>query len=268
MTAILIGLIVEVLSRSIKSRMKQSIFSQYENSVDPKHAEYYLKYYRKIQIIDVIRAISIILVLFVIMTFKTGGSMNFLLVGIGAMIITLKDFILSVLAFFFVLRQYHIGDTIGIGDIQGQIIYIRVFSIGILGKDNDGDNTGRMFVIPGHRLITENIRKEDLHTNSIRKEVLRVPYIQEEFTLDFETFVGVLEIYMDTILPTLSKKNCGYYQTYIGHKYKMDIDYFEDKCITLSIGIVGKWEENVEKKRKIISFVESKRHKNTDTLEK
>ena len=195
-TVIAIGIIVESISRGIKSRMKRSIFSKYDNSTDQKHAEFYLNYYRKIQIIDVLRALSVIAILFVIMTFKSGSSFSFLAVGLGALIVTLKDFILSILAFFFVLRQYHIGDTIGVGDIQGQIIYIRIFSIGILGKDNDGDSTGRMFVIPGHKLITESIRKEDLHANSIRKELIKIPYKTQDFILGFQEFIERLEQYL------------------------------------------------------------------------
>ena len=255
-TVIAIGIIVESISRGIKSRMKRSIFSKYDNSTDQKHAEFYLNYYRKIQIIDVLRALSVIAILFVIMTFKSGSSFSFLAVGLGALIVTLKDFILSILAFFFVLRQYHIGDTIGVGDIQGQIIYIRIFSIGILGKDNDGDSTGRMFVIPGHKLITESIRKEDLHANSIRKELIKIPYKTQDFILGFQEFIERLEQYLWNILPTLSKKNCGNFQTYIWHKYKLDIDYLEDKCIVITVGIVWKWENNVENKIKIVDFVE------------
>jgi small-conductance mechanosensitive channel len=247
--------------------MKASIFSKYDNSTDQKHAEFYLNYYRKIQIIDVIRALSVIAIIFVIITFKSGSSFSFLAVGLGALIITLKDFILSILAFFFVLRQYHIGDTIGVGDIQGQIIYIRIFSIGILGKDNDGDSTGRMFVIPGHKLITESIRKEDLHANSIRKELIKIPYKTQDFTLEFQDFIKSLEKYLREILTTLSKKNCGNFQTYIGHKYKLDIDYFEDKCIIVTVGIVGKWEDNVENKIRIVNFIESFRREKQDREE-
>jgi hypothetical protein len=248
--------------------MKASIFAKYDNSTDQKHAEYYLGYYRKMQSIDVLRAISVIAILFVIMTFKSGSSFSFLAVGLGALIITLKDFILSMLAFFFVLRQYHIGDTIAIGDIQGQIIYIRIFSIGLLGKDNDGDNTGRMFVIPGHKLISESIRKEDLHSNSIRKELVRIPYRTRDFALAFPEFLTSLEGYLTSTLPTLSRKNCGNFQTYIGHRYKMDIDYFEDKCIIITVGLIGKWEANVANKRKIIGFVEGYRQEKSGKEER
>lgn len=136
------------------------------------------------------------------------------------------------------MRNYRIGDTLGIGDVQGQIIYIRMFSVGVLGKDNDGDNTGRAFIIPSHKFITESIRKEDLHSNSIRKELLRIPYKTESFSVTFDEFIHLLEEFLIKNLPTLSKKNCGNYQTYIGYKYKMDIDYLEEKCIIITIGLV------------------------------
>ncbi len=258
-TVLIIWVGIEIISRRMKSRMKKSIFSQYENSIDPKHAEFYLNYYRKIQVIDIIRALSVILILFIVFTFKTGEGVNFLVIGLGALIITMKDFILSIFAFFFIVRQYKIGDTVGMGDIQWQIIYIRVFSIGILGKDNDGDSTGKMYVIPGHKLITESIKKEDLHVNSIKKELLRIPFITQDFSLDFWEFLKELEHYLNSTLPTLSKRNCGNFQTYIGYKYKMDIDYLEDKCIIITVWIVGNWETNVDNKKKIISFIESKK---------
>jgi hypothetical protein len=267
-SAVVIWLGIEIMSRRIKSRLKKSIFSQYENSTDPEHAEFYLKYYRKIQSIDVFRALSLLIVIFVILSFKTWGSINFLVVGLGAVLIIMKDFILSSIAFFLIIRQYKIGDTIGISDIQGQIIYIRMLGVGILGKDNDGDNTGRMFVIPSYKFISETLKKEDLHTNSIRKELLRIPFKSSEFSITFDDFMKDLGWFLTAHLPTLSKKNCWNYQTYIGHKYKMDIDYLEEKCIIITIWLVGKWEENVEKKRKIVAFVESKRNIKDDAREK
>jgi hypothetical protein len=39
----------------------------------------------------------------------------------------------------------------------------------------------------------------------------------------------------------------------------MDIDYLEDKAIIITVGLVGKWENTVESKKKIVGFVESMR---------
>ncbi len=260
-TVIAIGITIEFITRSIKRRMKKSIFAQYDKSIDPKHAEYYLEYYRKSQIIDIIRVFSIIVVIGIGISIKTTGGVNLFVVAAGAFIIAFKDFLLSIIAFFFILPQHRIGDTIGIGDIQGQIIFIRMFSIGILGKDNDGDSTGKLFVIPSHKFLSEIIRKEDLHANSIKKELLRIPFKSQDFDLSFSEFLTKLEGFLDGLLPIFNRKNAGNYQTYIWHKYKMDIDYLEDKCIIISIGIVGKWEKTVEKKRKITEFVENQKKK-------
>lgn len=132
--------------------------------------------------------------------------------------------------------------------------------MGIIGKDNDGDNTGKLFVIPTYKFITEIIRREDLHVSSIRKELLRIPFQTEKFTVNFSEFLDELKKILDEILPVMQRKNAGNYQTYIGHRYKMDIDYLDEKCIIISIGMVGKWENNVKNKEKIVKFVESKKY--------
>lgn len=257
----LVALLIEVISRKIKRRLKKSIFSQYDQSTDPKHAEYYLEYYRKTQIIDIVRVISVIATIAIFLATKTNTWVNFFVVAAGALIITFKDFLLSILAFFFTLPQYKIGDTVAIWDIQGQIIFIRMFSIWLLGKDNDGDSTGKLFLIPSYKFLIEPVRREELTTTSTHKELLKIPFKTDEFSVDFSKFLSELELFLDKLLPVCNRKNAGNYQTYIGHKYKMDIDYLEDKCIIITIGIIGKWEKNVENKRKIVEFAEFLRDK-------
>jgi hypothetical protein len=132
-----------------------------------------------------------------------------------------------------------------------------MFSIGILGKDNDGDNTGKLFIIPSYKFLLEPIRKEELSTSSIHKELLKIPFKTAEFPIEFKEFMAQLEQFLEELLPVANRKNAGNYQTYIGHRYKMDIDYLEDKCIVITIGIIGKWERNVEYKRKIVEYIES-----------
>jgi hypothetical protein len=200
-------------------------------------------------------------VLGVLLVSRTSIGANFFIVVAGALIVTFRDFILSILAFFIILRRYKIGETVGIGDIQGQIISIRMFTIGLLGKDNDGDNTGRHFTIPGYRFLTETIRREELQVESIRKELIKIPYSHDTYSIGFSEFITKLKTEIDTILPMVTKKNCGNFQTYIGYKYKMDMDYLEDKCIVITIGLVGKWRRNVERKEQIISWTEQFRTK-------
>jgi hypothetical protein len=253
--------LTEVIAIFIKRSIKRRIFAIQKDTTDKENPEYYLEYYKKWQVIDIIRVAIVVVVLGVLLVSRTSIGANFFIVVAGALIVTFRDFILSILAFFIILRRYKIGETVGIGDIQGQIISIRMFTIGLLGKDNDWDNTGRHFTIPGYRFLTETIRREELQVESIRKELIKIPYSHETYSISFSEFITKLKTEIDTILPMVTKKNCGNFQTYIGYKYKMDMDYLEDKCIVITIGLVGKWRRNVERKEQIISWTEQFRTK-------
>ena len=255
-------IVVEILAIAVKRSMKRRIWATGKDiSLDTENPEYYLEYYRKGQIIDIFRVATIFVTLGVLLATRTTIGANFFIITAAALVVTFRDFILSIVAFFIILRRYKIGETIGIGDTQGQIISIRMFTIGMLGKDNDGDNTGRYFSIPSHRFLTETIRREELGIESIRKEMIRIPYDHETYSLPFTEFMTGLKKELDIICSTMTKKNCGNFQTYIGYKYKMDIDYLEDKCIIITVGLVGKWRRNVERKEQIITWAEQYRVK-------
>jgi hypothetical protein len=252
--------VIEIIAIFIKKWIKTRIFAiQKDLATDNENPEYYLEYYRKWQIIDIIRFAVLFVGLGTLIVTRTSIGANFFVIVAGALVITFRDFILSMVAFFIVLRRYKIGETIGIGDIQGQIISIRMFTVWLLGKDNDGDNTGRHFTIPGNKFLTETIRREELQVESIRKELIRIPYSHESYSLGFADFNRELKNVLNTILPMITKKNCGNFQTYIGYKYKLDIDYYEDKCITITVGIIGKWRKNVERKEQIVEWTEQYR---------
>ncbi len=189
-SAIFVVLCVEIIAIFVKRSMKQRIWAiRKDIPLDIENPEYYLEYYRKGQLVDILRVATIFVALGVLLVTRTTIGANFFIVTAAALVVTFRDFILSIVAFFIILRRYKIGDTVGIGDTQGQIISIRIFNIGILGKDNDGDNTGRHFTIPSYRFLTETIRREELQIESIRKEIVRIPYDHETYSLSFAEFV-------------------------------------------------------------------------------
>jgi hypothetical protein len=246
-----IALGIEIVSRIIKRRLKRSIFRQYDGSTDPKHAEYYLEYYRKSQLVDMIRIISVLV------------CFGFLLIHTidQAIIITFKDLWLSIAAFFFVVPQYSVGNIIRIGEAQGQIIFIRMFSVGILGKDNTGESTGQLFVIPNNKFLTEPIRKEELRSTSAMRDFFSIPYKNEWFPGSFADFMKELTTFLDDTFPVGNRKNVGNYQSYIGHRYKLDYEYEGDKCLSIKLSFIGRSDKNGENIAKIINFVESKKLK-------
>jgi hypothetical protein len=107
-------LVIDMVARRIKRQMKKSIFAQYDDSTDPRHAEYYLEYYRRSQIIDVIRVIIFSVFVVVMISTQTANGFNLFVVAAGAFLLIFKEIILSVVAFFVILPQYRIGNTIAI----------------------------------------------------------------------------------------------------------------------------------------------------------
>lgn len=265
---IVVALCIEVISRRIKRGMKKSIFRQYDGTTDPKHSEYYLEYYRKSQSIDMIRIVSVLVCFGFVFVHTIDQGINLLAVATGAIIITFKDLWLSIAAFFFVVPQYSVGNIIRIGEAQGQVIFIRMFSVGILGKDNNGESTGQLFVIPNNKFLTEPVRKEELRSASVMRDFFAIPYKNDWFPGSFADFMKELTAFLDTVFPLGSRKNIGNYQSYIGHRYKVDYEYKDDKCLFINLSFIGKSDKNRENIGKIIAFVESKKIRKEDCHEK
>lgn len=262
---ILFAIFIEVVSRSIKRGLKKTIFTQYDGSTDPKHSEYYLEYYRKSQSIDMVRIVSVLFCLWFVFIHTIDQGINLLAVATGAIIITFKDLWLSIAAFFFVVPQYSVGNIISIGPAQGQIIFIRMFSVWILGKDNTWESTGQLFIIPNNKFLTEPVRKEELRSTSVIRDLFAIPYKNEWFDSTFTEFMKELVSFLDRVFPVGNRKNSGNYQSYIGHRYKLDYEYKDDKCLFINLSFVGRSDKNRENIGKIIDFVESKKIKRERT---
>lgn len=253
---IVVAISIELIARLVRSKIKNRIFARYDSSTDRENSEYYLEYYRKIQLVDLVRVVSIILLFMMIFIINTGVDLNFFAVATGAIIITFKDFLLSIIAFFFVTPQYPIGLTVKVGGIQWQIIFIRMLTVGLIGKDANGENTGELFTIPSHKFITEIVEKEDLRSGSIIRDEIEIPYNKRDFTVGFDEFIRVLRPFLQETFPVKNMKNTGNYQSYIGHKYKIDYHYNNEKYIGIRIRFIGTSEQNARHKEEIITFVD------------
>lgn len=129
-----------------------------------------------------------------------------------------------------------------------------MLSVGIMGKDENGENTGELFVVPNYKFLTEIIAKEDLRSESIMKDSFDIYYHHGDFTIGFEDFLKELRKFLQSTLPVNNMKNVGNYQSYVGHKYKLDFHAPNEKSIC--IRFIGKTKENALYKEKIIGFID------------
>lgn len=250
------ALIVELIARRVKNQNKKIIIAKYGESVDQENNEFYLQYYQKNQIIDFIRVITSIFLAMALFVIHTDINLGFFAVATGAMIMAFKDFILSLLAFFFVTPSYPIGLTVRVGGVQGQIIFIRMLSVGILGKDNRGENSGELFIVPSHKFLTDIVHKQELRSGSIFKDFIEIPYAPERFSVDFETFMRELRAFLQDLFPVKNANNVGNFTSYTGHKYKIGFSYVEDTHVAIQVRFIGKNGQNQKNKEQIIAFVD------------
>jgi hypothetical protein len=113
--------------------------------------------------------------------------------------------------------------------------------------------------------LTDIIRKEELDIESVKREVVKIPFHPNEFPVDFPTFLKEFQTFLNALFPIRNRTNVGNYNTFIGYRYKMDYDYVEDRYIEIVLRFVGNRKKNVERKQKIIAFVESHRMRYNST---
>lgn len=262
------AIIIELVARHFKEKNKTIILTKYADTENQDNNEFYLQYYQKNQILDFIRVLTTIILISGLFVINTNIWVGFFSVAAGAIVISFRDFILSVIAFFFVTPWFQIGTTVKLGWVQGQIIFIRMLTVGLLGRDIRWENTGELFLVPSHKFMTEIVEKEDLRLDSIIRDSVIIPFSPKNFSDSLEIFMKDLREFLQKNFPVRNANNVWNYPSYTGHKYKIDLRYFEDKYLAIEVRFVGKIRENKKNKELLMKFIDKKmREKPVDRSE-
>ncbi|MDD4151676.1 MAG: hypothetical protein PHR68_03615 [Candidatus Gracilibacteria bacterium] len=258
---ILIALVLEIYFRKARRKIKNELHDRYGEITETKDGsfledEFYIEYYKKIQIIDLIRIVVMIALVFIIVLYKSPQTFSFFAIAAGAIIITFKEAILSFLGFFFVVTNYKIGDVIMVGDNMGEIIYIKPFFVGAIGKDENGEHNGQFYVFPNSKFILEIIKKEEIKINNYKKEVLDIYYSKEIFGIEYNDFKKKFIKYLDTKFELKNVDTVGNYKTFIGYKYKLRFNY-EKENIHIQLSFVEKPINSLSVREDIVTFLEN-----------
>lgn len=254
---IFLAIFVENIARYYKRKNKKIILSQYWETFDQENNEFYLKYYQKNQILDFVRVVSTIFMLFWLFVINTDIWLGFFSVAVGAFVMAFKDYILSVLAFFFVTPSYPIWTTLKVGWVQWQIIFIRMFSSWIMGKSSRWENTWELFLVPNHKFISDIVSKQELRRYSIFKDEIEIPFNPNNFIVTLEKFLEELRKFLVEIFPIKNANNVGNFVSYTWYRYKLDFYFHEDKYTAILVKFVWKGKENQQKKEMIVKFVDN-----------
>ena len=260
---ILIVILWSSISQIFKVRLKKKYVEPYEWSWNTQNREFYIKYYKKVQYVELFWAIFLILLMFVYLLTKDKIIWAVRAVWVWWFLITFQTFSVSLLTYFLLIRNYKIGDCISVNinwqKIQWQILYIKLLHLGLSWKNDFWENTGKYFSIPNYQLRNNPIVKVDLSLDNIAKDSLTVIYDPKNYNMSFKEFSKELKRYLNVLFPIKSASDTWYYISYIWVKYKIDYTYGSDWKATIRIWFVENRLKAKEIKEKIITFVEDKK---------
>jgi hypothetical protein len=251
-------IIFEVSVRQYKDSLKK----EYHNKKDSIHSseeaeQVSLAHFNRLQNIDITRIVVFLLLLIIVLSIADVRTFGFLAVAIGAIVITLRDYVLSLVSYIYVLANFDIGDDIKIMSVLGGIVRIRPLTVSIAGKDAHGDFNGILHHIPNSKFITEAVERQEIKDNNYRCITLQSLYSNEFFEAPFSLWLENLKKQLDTILTKRSLKDVGNYKSYAGIKYKLYYDYNEDGEIVVSISFISRTKNAATRKEEIIEYIES-----------
>ena len=251
------------ISQIFKVRLKKKYVEPYEWSWNTVNREFYIKYYKKVQYIELFWAIFLILLMFIYLLTKDKIIWAVWAVWVWWFLITFQTFSVSLLTYFLLIRNYKIWDCISVvinwEKIQWQILFVKLLHLWLSWKNDFWENTGKFYSIPNYQLWNNPIIKVDLSLDNNAKDSLTIIYDPKVYNISFKEFSNELKTYLNTLFPVKSASETGYFISYIWVKYKRDVSYNSDWKATIWIWFVEKRLKAKEIKEKIISFVEDKK---------
>ena len=251
------------ISQIFKVRLKKKYVEPYEWSWNTVNREFYIKYYKKVQYIELFWAIFLILLMFIYLLTKDKIIWAVWAVWVWWFLITFQTFSVSLLTYFLLIRNYKIWDCISVvinwEKIQWQILFVKLLHLWLSWKNDFWENTGKFYNIPNYQLWNNPIIKVDLSLDNNAKDSLTIIYDPKVYNISFKEFSNELKTYLNTLFPVKSASETGYFISYIWVKYKRDVSYNSDWRATIRIWFVEKRTKAKEIKEKIISFVEDRK---------
>ena len=259
--------IIEIVLRFSKSR----IGAEYEIKRDQVERfgdieKDTIVFYRRNQTLDVVRVISALFGITIALVVFDIKALNILAIATGALIIILKDQILSFLGYFYVISVYDIGDDLRIGGVLGEVVRFKPFFTALAGKDDSGEYNGRLLYIPNHKIMSEYVEEQEIKTNTYRRINLNAVYNHTAFADTFPIWIQKVRGFLDETLPMQTARTVGNYKGFTGSRYKLRFDYNEHGEVIIAISYVAKPPKTSEYKEKIIEYIEGLRSNESSTL--
>lgn len=260
--SVIVVFALEVVLYNYRKSVKEEYRGQKPEVLSIEEAERVsLHYFSKLHIVGLVRTSYSIVIIMTLIAVYDIRAFSFFAVAFGAIIIALRDVIVSVIAYPHVVLSYDIGDDVRVGGVFGEIVRVRLLSTQLAGKDERGEHNGKLHIIPNSRFLLESVEKQEIKNRSYRKIELCPVFNPEEYEITFTEWLPLLKTKLDATLTKRSLKDVGNFKSHAGMRYKLHYDYDKDGYVVVHISFISSSKTAFEKKEQIINFIESTRCK-------
>ncbi len=257
---VLIGILlaVELVLSAYLQRLRATYEKQQIGITDESALEELsIAYYSRKQRVSLARVgVLSVLILIGILLYDV-RAFTFIAVAVGAGIFVFKESINSIIAYFYILSNYRVGDDVSVLGVRGEVLHIRPLVTTILGKNDDGEYNGRVTSIPNYQFSWTPVERMEMKSNSYMLVSLNIPFESDLFKKPFAEFVSDLRTFLDGMLPKRTIKKVGYFRSYVGYRYKIEYSYDSDARIIMHITFVSQSKRIPDRKERIIDYIES-----------
>lgn len=218
-----------------------------------------IEYYRNKQAATMTRTFIYSVAILLGLLYYDVRAFSFFAIALGAIIMTIKETIISFFSYFHILQNYHIGDDLRVNGVRGEILNIRPTQTTLLGKEDDGEYNGKVTIVPNYHFTLQSVEKQEMKSHSYLMASVSIPFNTDGYKLSFKEFVNELKTFLDSMLPSRGMNTVGYYRSYSGVRYKINYTYDKDARVMIHVTFVSKPRRISDRKEKIIAFVESKK---------
>jgi Mechanosensitive ion channel len=261
-TVVLVAIVVgaEITVRLTKRKTRSQFDTEKAAAGSSKELEQVtLRYNKRIQMLDIVRLAILFLALLLACMVYDIKAFSYILVALGALIIAMRESVNSLMSYFYILAHYDIGDDIRINNMLGEITRIRPINTTLVGKDDNGEYNGKLISIPNYSFLMTAVESQELKSDNYRRAVIQAIYNNTEFSQPFSVILQKIKLFLDHELPLRKLDQVGNYRSYSGSRYKLNYDYNAEGDVVIRIAFVTSPSHALERKEKIIAFIESLR---------
>ena len=96
-------------------------------------------------------------------------AFSYFIIGIGTLVFILRESVSSVVAYFYILAVFNVGDDIKIGESLGEISRIAPLYTSIIGKEESGEYNGKLSLVPNYLFLQQKTERQELKTTNFRR---------------------------------------------------------------------------------------------------